>query len=48
MGDALGHVLGGWVEGLNGMLAVLLFSSFNKLFFGYFEPQKIFVDNEHK
>ena len=28
--------------------AVLLFSKLNKIFFGYFDPENIFVDNKHK
>ena len=28
--------------------SVLLFSKLNKLFFGYFDPEKIFLDNENK
>ena len=27
---------------------VLLFSKLNKLFFGYFDPEVIFLDNENK
>ena len=29
-------------------LSVRLFSKSNKMFFGYFDPEKIFVDNENK
>ena len=28
--------------------SVLLFSKFNKMFFGYFDPEKIYPDNEKK
>ena len=28
--------------------SVLLFSKLNKIFFGYFDPEKIFLDNENK
>ena len=28
--------------------AVLLFSKLNKIFFGYIEPENIFLDNENK
>ena len=29
-------------------VAVLLFSKLNKMFLGYFDPEKIFLDNEIK
>ena len=31
----------------SGALLVLLFSNFNKIVFGYFDPENIFIDNEH-
>ena len=31
-----------------GSVAVLLFSKLNKIFFGYFHPEKFFVDNKNK
>ena len=29
-------------------LSVLLFSKLNEIFFGYFDPENIFIDNEYK
>jgi hypothetical protein len=34
--------------GLSFLQAVLLFSKLNNIFFGYFDPKKIFLDNENK
>ena len=32
----------------NGQGAVLPFSKLNKIFFGYFDPENIFLDNKNK
>ena len=39
------EVITGWKEGKN--QAVLLFSKLNKIFFRYFDPENIFLDNEN-
>ena len=35
-------------EVLIGCSTVLRFSKLNKIFYGYFDPEKIFLDNENK